>query len=102
MPIGAGSPFQPIETVTLQSGTASANIQLPANGESVLVTNPTSSLAHVKFGCDPTLQATSADTPVLPNSRLLLRCGRLISHCAAILSAGSGSVMFTRGDGSST
>lgn len=41
-------------------------------------------------------------TRLLPNSRILLRCGPLVSHCAAILGSGSGSVMFTRGDGSST
>jgi hypothetical protein len=71
------------------------------SGEAVLVTNPTASLVYVRFGSDPTVQATVADTPVLPNSRMLLRCGPLVSYCAALLASGTGSVMFTHGDGSS-
>lgn len=74
----------------------------------MLITNTTSSLAYIKFGSDPSVQAvvptvlgTTGDTPILPNSKILLRCGPLVTYCAAILGSGSGSVMFTRGDGSS-
>jgi len=88
-------------TVAMAANTVSANVQLTGGGESVLITNPTSSLAYVRFGSDPTVQATTSDTPILPNSKILLRCGPLVSWCAAILGSGSGSVLFTRGDGSS-
>ena len=101
MSIGATNPFQPMATVAMTSSTASANVQLTAGGESILITNPNPSLAYVRFGSDPTVQATTADTPILPNSKLLLRCGPLVSYCAAILVSGSGSLIFTRGDGSS-
>jgi hypothetical protein len=99
--IGATNPFQPMATVTMATSTVSANVQLTTGGESVLITNPNPSLAFVKFGSDPTVQATTGDTPILPNSRLLLRCGPLVSYCAAFLLSGTGSVLFTRGDGSS-
>jgi hypothetical protein len=98
--LGAANAFQPSATVTVASSTASANAPLAAGGESVLITNPNSALLYVRFGSDPTVQATTGDTPVLPNSRILLRCGPLVSHFATILASGSGSVMFTRGDGS--
>jgi hypothetical protein len=98
---GAINPFQPIATVTLACGTVSANIQLMAGGESLLVTNSTSSLAFVRFGSDNTVAATTSDTPILPNSKILLRCGYFVSYCAAVLGSGSGSMMITRGDGSS-
>ena len=76
----------------LFSSTVSANVQLSGGGELVLITNPTTSLAYVRFGSDPTVQATTADTPVLPNSKLLLRCGPLVSYCASIFGSGTGSV----------
>jgi hypothetical protein len=85
----------------MASTTVSANVQLAGSGETLLVTNPTPSLAFVNFGSDPTVQATTSNMPVLPNSRVLLNCGPVVSYCAAILSAGSGSMMFTRGSGSS-
>jgi hypothetical protein len=99
--LGAANPFQPAATVALPSSTVSSNAQLAVGGDSVLITNPTSSLLYVRFGSDPTVQATTGDTPILPNSKILLRCGPLVSYFATILAAGSGTVMFTRGDGSS-
>ena len=102
MSAGAINPFQPIATVTLASTTTSAAISLAGGGETVLITNPTASLAYIKLGSDPTLQATSGDMPVLPNSTILLRCGPLVSYCAAVLGSGTGPVIFTRGHGSST
>lgn len=100
MSSGSMSPFQPNTTVVLSASSVSTNLQLPAKGETMLVTNLAASPAYVRFGADSSLQATSSDTPVLPNSRILLRCGPLVSYCAAILISGSGSVLFTRGDGS--
>ncbi len=102
MSAGATKSFQPMGTVTLASSTVSTSALLVGGGDAVLVTNPGISLAFVKFGADPSVQATVADTPILPNSVLLLRCGPLSAYCAAILSSGSGSLMFTRGDGSIT
>jgi hypothetical protein len=92
----------PVATVAMASGIVSTNVQLAGGGETILITNPTTSLAYVRFGSDSTVQATITDTPLLPNSRILLRCGPMVTYCAAILSSGNGSIMFTRGDGSTT
>jgi hypothetical protein len=100
--IGASNAFQPSATVAIASGAVSANVQLTGGGESVLITNPTTSLAYVRFGSDPTVQATVSDTPILPNSKILFRCGPLVSYCAVILGSGSGVILLTHGDGSNT
>jgi hypothetical protein len=99
---GATNPFQPVATVLVPSSTNSANVLLAGSGDVVLITNATSSLAYVRFGVDLTVVATTGDTPILPNSKILLRCGPMVLSCAIVLNAGSGSVMVTRGDGSST
>lgn len=102
MSLGSSNPFLPAATVTLVAGTTAANVPSAGGGDAVLITNTTASLAYVRFGTDATVQATAGDTPVLPNSRLLLRCGPLVSYFSALLASGSGSVSFTRGDGSTT
>lgn len=100
MSTGTISPFRPTGTVSLNASTSSANIQLSGGGESVVVTNPTGSLAYVRFGSDATVAASPADMPVLAASRIVLSVNSLISYAAAILTSGSGTVLFTRGDGS--
>ena len=99
MAIGATSAFRPTGTVSLNAGTTSASLRL-GGGETVVVTNTTSYLAYVRFGSDATVVASTADMPVLPNSRAVLSVNPLISYVAALLTGGSGSVLFTRGDGS--
>jgi hypothetical protein len=91
-----------VATVAIASSTVSANTPLAGNGESILITNPNSSVAYVRFSSDPAVLAAISDTPILPNSKMLLRCGPLVLYCAVVLASGSGSVMFTRGDGSVT
>jgi len=100
MAIGATSAFRPTGTVSLNAGTTSASLRLGGGGETVVVTNTTSYLAYVRFGSDATVVASTADMPVLPNSRAVLSVNPLISYVAALLTGGSGSVLFTRGDGS--
>lgn len=100
MSTGAISPFHPVATVSVSSGTVSANVLLAGRGDAVLVTNPTASLAYVSFGSDSTIQATVADMPVLPNSRVLLSAGPFVTYVASLLASGSGSILFTRGRGS--
>lgn len=99
MSIGASSAFRPTGTVALTAGTTSTSIQLAGGGESVVVTNATSSLAYVRFGADSSVAASSSDMPVLPNSRVMLAVNSLITFAAALLVVGSGNIAFTRGDG---
>jgi len=102
MSTGSTSPFRPTGTVLVVAGSGvSSNVQLAGGGETVVVTNATSYLGYVRFGADPSVAATNADMPVLPNSRVLLSINPLIAYAAAILASGSGNMLFTRGDGSS-
>lgn len=100
MAIGSITPFRPTGTASLAAGTSSAAVALAGGGDSVVVTNTSPSLAFVRFGADPSVSASVADMPVLPNSHAMLSVNGLVSHGAAILAAGSGTVLFTRGDGS--
>jgi hypothetical protein len=100
MAIGSITPFRPTGTVSLSAVTSSAAVPLAGGGDSVVVTNTSASLAYVRFGADPSVSASTADMPVLANSRVMLSVNSLVSYAAAVLAVGSGSVLFTRGDGS--
>lgn len=100
MAIGSTLPFRPAGTAALGATATSASVPLAGGGNSVVVTNTTTSLAYVRFGADPSVVATAADMPVLPNSRIMLGINVLITNAAALLASGSGMVLFTRGDGS--
>lgn len=100
MAIGSITPFRPTGTASLSAGTTSSNVALAGGGELVVVTNTATSLAYVRFGADQTVAATNADMPVLPNTRVMLSVNSLIAYAAAILTTGSGTVLFSRGDGS--
>lgn len=100
MAIGSIQPFRPAGTVNLVAETSSASVALAGSGETVVVTNTTTALAYVRFGADRSVAATATDMPVLPGTRVMLASNRLITYAAAILASGSGSVLFTVGDGS--
>jgi hypothetical protein len=99
MPLGSVSPFRPTDTVSVSVGNVSANIYLLGGGDSVVVTNTTGALAYIRFGSDSTVTASISDMPILAGSRLILSVNSLISYAAAISPSGSGSVLFSRGDG---
>jgi hypothetical protein len=100
MAIGSITPFRPTGTVSLIAGTSSAAVLLAGGGETAVVTNTSAALAYVRFGADPSVSASTADMPVMANSKVMLSVNSLVSHGAAILASGSGAVLFTRGDGS--
>jgi len=100
MAIGSINPFRPTGTVSLGASTTSVTVQLTGGGDTVVVTNPSTSLAYVRFGADPSVSASPVDMPVMANSRVMLSVNGLVSHVAAVLAAGTGSILFTRGDGS--
>ncbi len=101
MSIGASQPFRPAGTASVIAGTSAATVSLPSGGDLLLVTNAAGTIAFVRLGSDLTVTATTADLPILPGSRVLLGVNSLISTAAVLLASGSGSVFFTRGDGSS-
>ena len=97
---GSITPFRPTGTAALSASTASAAVLLVGGGDSVVVTNTSASLAYVRFGADPSISASNADMPVMANARMMLAVNSLVRYAAAVLAAGSGTVLFTRGDGS--
>jgi len=99
MPVGLVTPFRPTGTVSISANTTSASVQLAGGGDSVVVTNTSGALAYVRFGADPTVSASTADMPVLPSTRVMLAVNSLINYAATVLVSGSGTVLFTRGDG---
>ena len=100
MTIGSVSPFRPTGTVSVPVSNVSANTPLSGGGDSVVVTNATTALGYVRFGSDMTVTASAADMPVLGGARIILSINSLISYVAAISPSGSGSILFSRGDGS--
>jgi hypothetical protein len=100
MATGSITPFRPTGTVSSSAGTTSASVHLAGGGDSVVVTNTTASLAYVRFGADPSVTASTADMPVLPNARVMLAVNFVITYAAVVLASGSGTVLLTRGDGS--
>lgn len=65
-----------------------------------MVTNSSASLAYVRFGADDSVSASPEDMPVMANSKVMLSVNFLVGYAAAVLAAGGGSILFTRGDGS--
>jgi hypothetical protein len=100
MAVGSVTPFRPTGTVSLSAGTSSATVALAGGGDSIVVTNITASLAYVRFGADLSISASVTDMPVMANSKVMLSANALVNFAAAILTTGSGAILFTRGDGS--
>ena len=100
MPIGSISPFRPTGTVSVTAGSTSVNVPLSGGGDSVVVTNIANVVAYIKFGSDNTTTASNSDMPVLSNSKLILSVNSLINYAAVVIPSGTGSVVFSRGDGS--
>ena len=100
MATGSVTPFRPTGTVSISVGTTSTSVPLAGGGDSVVVTNITASLAYVRFGADPSVTASMADMPVLPNTHVMLAVNSLIAYAAAVLTSGSGTILLSRGDGS--
>jgi hypothetical protein len=99
MATGSTQPFRPAGTIGAAASATSAAVQLAGGGSAVLVYNATAATAFFRLGAAAGLTALLTDTPVPPGARMLVDGGPFVSHAAVILSAGSGTVYFTLGDG---
>ena len=97
---GSVSLFRPSGTAGVSVGSTSSNATLTGGGDTVVVTNTTAALAYVRFGSDSNVIASASDMPILPASKLILAVNSLITHAAAVFPAGSGTILFSPGDGS--
>ena len=100
MASGASLPFRPSGTTSIVASTAAAATNLAGGGSSILVFNSTGAVAFIRFGVASGTAATNGDTPIPAGGRMLLDGGPLVTHASAILASGTGTVYFTRGDGS--
>lgn len=96
MATGSVSPIYPRGTVAIAASTTAATAALPKPGDTVLITNSTSSLAFVAIGA---AVSAGAGLPVLPGAQILLGAGPYATQIAAILEAGSGTIYATACDG---
>ncbi|GLR67571.1 hypothetical protein GCM10010909_22520 [Acidocella aquatica] len=99
MSTGSTQPFRPAGTAGAAATTRASQIALVGGGNAVLVYNSSASTAFFRLGGATGLTATLNDTPVPPGGRMLVGGGPFVSYAAVLLSAGSGTVYFTLGDG---
>ncbi len=99
MATGSTQPLMVSATAALAASTSSANVALAGTGEAVLVYNGASAVAFIRFGMDASVVATSADMPIPPGGRMLIHAGEFSKTVAAILSNGTGTLYFSRGQG---
>lgn len=99
MATGLTQPFRPAGTAVAAVTTTSANIPLVGSGQALLVYNSTTAIAFFRLGRASALSASMADTPVPPGGRMLVDAGPFVTNAAVLLSAGTGNVYFTLGDG---
>jgi hypothetical protein len=81
------------------ASTTSAAVALAGGGSAVLVYNASAATAFFRLGAAAGLTALVTDTPIPAGVRMLVDGGPFVSYAAAILSAGTGTVYFTLGDG---
>jgi len=99
MSTGSTQPFRPAGTASVAASTSSGGVQLAGGGHAVLVYNASGATAFFRLGAAAGLIATTSDTPLPPGARMLVDAGPFVSYAAVVLSAGTGSVYFTLGDG---
>ncbi len=99
MPLGSVSPFRPTGTVSVSVGNVSANTLFIGRWRFCGRHQHYGALTYIRFGSDSTVTASISDMPILAGSRLILSVNSLISYAAAISPSGSGSILFSRGDG---
>lgn len=98
------SAFYPVgDAVTVAGSTTSANKEFAPSGtppfRTVRVANTTTGWAYVKFGGSSVAATVAAGQPIPPSEAVVFRVDSLSTYGAAILSTGTGNVIFTPGDG---
>lgn len=99
MSTGSTQPFRPAGTVGAAASTVASTVTLSGGGNAVLIYNATSATAFFRLGGASGVAASLADTPVPAGARMLVGGGPFVSTASVVLSAGSGTVYFTLGDG---
>jgi hypothetical protein len=101
MSVGQNPPFAPSGIMSLAASTTSVGAALPSLGETLVVTNPTVSLAWVAVGAGttPPTAVAGACIPVLPGQRRIIGAPGA-TQVSAVLTTGTGTIYVETGKGS--
>ena len=93
------SPFMPKRggNQTVTAGAASASVTLTDKNKSVRFVNAGSNICHVRIGTGAQV-ATTADTPILPNTSLVLQ-KQMDDETVAYISAAGATLHIQPGEG---
>lgn len=103
----ANEVFLPVRSVRIDASTTTKRVAIPADARHMRIFNNSASLAWVTLGdgtvtsAIPAADTAGAGFPVAPGAVELFRCDprNINTHIAIILSAGTGIVNVTVGDG---
>jgi hypothetical protein len=93
--------FKPSGCVSAAATTASQDVTLPTGGDSIVVDNAGSDFCFVNFG-GAAVVATGSPSPSFPvpaGQHRVFYCPYSVTTVAVIMNSGTGTVFFTRGDG---
>lgn len=88
------SPFK-AQTVAVSASTTSANGTLAIQTDDVIVSNPSTSVAFVRFSSTAAPTAVTTDFPVVGGSQVRLTKGRSELYIGVILNTGTGTIYFS-------
>lgn len=93
--------FRPSGCVSIAATTTSQDVTLPTGGDTIVVDNAGSDFCFVNFG-GAAVVATGSPAPSFPvpaGQHRQFACPGLVTTAAVIMNTGTGTVFFTRGDG---
>jgi hypothetical protein len=93
--------FRPSGCVSASATTASQVVALPPGGDTVVVDNAGSDFCFVNFG-GSAIVATGAPNPSFPvpaGQHRQFACPATVTAASVIMNSGTGTIFFTRGDG---
>lgn len=93
--------FRPSGSVSAAATTTTQSVVLPAGGDTVVVDNAGNDFCFVNFGGSAVV-ATGSPNPSFPvpaGQHRQFACPRTVTAAAVIMNSGTGTVFFTRGDG---
>jgi hypothetical protein len=93
--------FRPSGCVSAAASTTSQDVALPAGGDTVVVDNAGSDFCFVNFGGSAIVASGSPNPsfPVPAGQHRQFACPITVTTAGVIMNSGTGTVFFTRGDG---
>jgi hypothetical protein len=93
--------FRPSGCVSINASTTSQDVTLPAGGDTVVVDNAGNDYCFVNFG-GAAIVASGSPNPSFPvpaGQHRQFACPITVTTAGVIMNSGTGTIFFTRGDG---